>query len=733
MKETHITEKASQTARSQMPADDDEIDLMELVRALWRGKWIIVLSVLAAMSLAGYYVFGVAVSEYRSTAQLTLEMRTKQVVDIEGVISGASTEQAALNTEVEILLSRRILGQVADALDLVEDPEFNAALRSPPPLESVKAAVLGWTKDVLAELGLDDLVGQAAQGEGVVTENETMDREPTSARDRVIGGLRNALSAAVQRNTYVFTISATTQDPNKSAQIVNTLSDVYIQDQIAVKFEATEQAVAWLSTRVTELEQELREKENALKAATAETDLTSPEALEAQNLQAKDLRDRLQEMRGRLAQTEARLGELRNTQDRATIVEMTDDPTLQQLLAQIRDGAQEATQLFDQRLQTLVTRAKAERQRLGNQVDALAASYEKLQDRIDRQSEDLVQIQQMQREVETTRTLYETFLTRLKETTVQRGLQQADSRVLSDATPGGRVAPRPARIFALAMVLGAMIGAGFVLLRQFLHNTFRTTEELEAATGIPVLGQIPKIPIKSRDKLIGYLQDKPTSAAAEAIRNLRTSILLSDVDAPPKVVMSTSSVPREGKTTQAVALAQNMAGLGKKVLLIEGDIRRRTFSRYFDNTPSGGIIAALSNEVALDQIVFYNEELGADVLMGEKSRANAADLFSSDLFRSFLLRAREAYDFVVIDTPPVLVVPDARVIGQQVDAIIYTVAWDKTDRSQVIAGLREFESVNLRVTGLALAQIDPKGMRRYGYGGKYGAYSAYGRGYYEAG
>src|SRR6056297_2107849 len=647
MKKTYITEKASLEERSDRAVDDDEIDLMELARALWRGKWVIGLSILVALVLAGHHVFNVAVPQYRSDPQLVLEMRSKPVVDIESFISGTSTEQAALNTEVEILLSRRILAQVVDVLDLVEDPEFNAALRPPSQVATLKDRLLAWTNSEAEE---PDAGGATAQEPPAGRPDEgdgSAGTASTPSRDRAISALRNALTASVRQNTYVFTISATTRDPVKSADIVNTLSDVYIQDQIAVKFEATEQAVSWLSTRVTELEEQLREREEALKSATAETDLISPEALESQNLQAKDLRDRLAEMRDRVAQvqsTASRLRDLQARQNRAETAEAANDPALQQLLQDIRDGDEEARRLFDQRLDTLVARTEAEHERLRNQAGALASSYASLQERIDRQSTDLVRIRQMQGEVEATRTLYETFVTRLKETTVQRGLQQADSRVLSDAIPGGQVAPRPARIFALAIMLGAMVGAGFVLLRQFLNTTFRTTDQLEAATGIAVLGQIPKIPIKSRDKLIGYLKDKPTSAAVEAIRNLRTSVLLSDVDAPPKVVMSTSSIPGEGKTTQAIALAQNMAGLGKKVLLIEGDIRRRAFSKYFRTHSDKGIVSALTGEVPLNEAVFFDEEIGSDVLMGEQSKVNAADIFSSERFRTFLARARETYD-----------------------------------------------------------------------------------------
>ena len=702
--------------RAQPDRDDDEIDLMELARALWRGKWTIAMVSVAAVLLAGYYVFGVAVPKYRSTVVMTLEVRSKQVVDIESVISGVSTEGAALNTEVEVLLSRRVLGKLVDNLNLVDDPEFNSNLRPASALSGAMGFVLGLVRS-----------GDGGEGEEAVRK---------TPRDVTIDNLYETLSASVKRDTYVYTLSATTSDPQKSARIVNTLADIYIDEQIAVKFEATEQAVAWLSERVTELEADLRAKEESLKVAMAETDLISPEALEGLNLQGKDLRDRLQEMNSqveRAGETETRLRAFLETGDRAAAVEATGDATLNRLLQSASDGDAEAAQLFDQRLDTLAARAQAERIRLGNQVDALRQSYEVLQNRIGTQSEDLVRIQQMEREVETTRTLYETFLTRLKETAVQRGLQQADSRVLSDAILGKKVEPRVAMTLALAVILGAMIGACVVLVRQFLHNTFRMAEELEAATGYSVMGQIPAMPFKTRKDLIGYLQDKPTSAAAEAVRNLRTSILLSDIDAPPKVIMSTSSLPGEGKTTLAISLAQNLAGLGKRVLLIEGDIRRRTLNEYFNEAPRGGLITALAGDVPLHEIVFFDERLGADVLMGQKSRANAADIFSSDRFRNFVSQAREAYDYVIIDTPPVLVVPDARVIGQHVDAIVFTVAWDRTNRGQVTAAMREFESVNLRVTALVLAQIDPKGMKRYGYGGKYGAYSTYGSAYYEAG
>lgn len=695
--------------------DDDEIDLLALLGTLWRGKFLILAVALMTLAFGVYYAVEVAEERYTSSTTLTVQSNDPSVIDIEAVVPGLSSEDEALNTELEVLRSRGLLERVVAELDLTSDPEFNASLT---PVSPVSVG------------GFFNLIND---WRGVV------DVQPTDAeiRNSAVKALGERLSASVKRDTFVITLNVTSNSAEKSQLIANTIAEIYLEDQVRVKFDTMDQAVTWLSARVVELEEELQTRDDALKEQSAAADFVNAEGLELMNRQVRELRERLIGEENDASQVVANFAQLQNAvaaQQTDMVLDITKDPALDRLSRSgVTDQLWAEGSAFEARVSALVSRARTDVTRAQTQVTALENSIAAMEGRVTEQAEKLSELQQMRRELDTISILYETFLTRLRETTIQQGIQTADARVLSMAIPGEKVAPRSSMIAALSLVLGAMLGIGLVLLREMRQNGYRSAEELQDATGITVIGQIPLFPVAARADMIGYIKDKPTSAAVEAVRNLRTSILLSDVDQQPTVIMSTSTVPGEGKTTQSVSLAQNLSGLGKKVLLVEGDIRRRTLDEYFkQDAGEHGIVSVISGSVPLADAVFHSDRLGADVLIGEKSTNNAADVFSSKKFAEFVEEVRKAYDFVIIDTPPVLVVPDARVIGQHCDAIIYSVKWDSTQKSQVIAGLNELRAVNLNIAGLVLAQINPRGMKRYGYGGNYGAYSTYGKGYYDA-
>lgn len=703
------------------PAEDlgDEIDLLAILRTLWRGKFFLAVCVVLAGAYGWYRGNVVETPLFRATVTLALNFQTTPAVDLGAVMSGVSGDALSLNTEMEVISSRALIGQLVDRLDLVNDPAFNPWLAPPDDRLSVRS--------VLSSL--------ARRATGAPPPEPEQPPGPEQQRQATISVVQDSVSATTTNRSYLFSISATAGDPDDAVMLANTLAEVYRDDQIQQKAAATETAAVWLSERTTELGREVEAAQDEINALRAESPLASPEALAALTAQATATEASRLDTEAALTAAERLLALIEAAADSsaAARAEATGDAQLRALAAEADAGDAAAILRFDRRFDQVLQQARGDRDRLAAAVTTLRADAEAQAAQIAAATVAVTDITRREEELQATRLLYETFLTRLKETSLQAGGHQADARVLNEAIDASQIAPRKVRILGIALMAGLMLGAGIVLLREFLQNTYRTADELERRTGITVLGQVPRIPARTRPDTIAYLADKPTSAAAEAIRNLRTSILLSNVDRPPQVILSTSSVPGEGKTTLAIALAQNLAGLDKRVLLIEGDIRRRTFTAYFpDAARNAGLLSVISRKVPLADAVWRHPVLKIDVLMGEKSSINAADVFSSESFRELMAELRTAYDFIIIDTPPVLVVPDARVIAPMVDSVIYAVNWDKTSRSQVDEGLKQLRTVNVHVTGLVLSQIDPKGMRRYGHGGNYGAYSRYAKGYYDA-
>ena len=504
----------------------------------------------------------------------------------------------------------------------------------------------------------------------------SLERIERRALTATIASLREALTVRNVPDSMVFEITLETGNADGAAMLVNLLADRYLVRQLETKFEATQRATAWLNEKVAVLEVDLEASESATNQFAAQMELISAETLEVLSQDLKGVRDRISARQA--------------TIDRG-------------------EGTSDAV----------------------DRIGQLRILEAELSDKIARQSQDLVSLEQLEREAAANGQIYEYFLSRLKETTVQEGIQQADARLLSAAMiPEVPSTPRPTLATILCAAVGAFVGAISVIAIEARSATFRTAEALESATRLPVLGQIPLIPVRHRQSILDYIRQKPNSAPVEAIRNLRTSLTMTGTGPAPRVILSTSSLPGEGKTTHTLALAQNLTGVSNKVLVIEGDIRRRVFHEYFGAQGTPTMMQVLSGKSKLEDAVWHSPDLGFDILFGDDAPENPADIFSSRAFRQLIRTARKSYDVVLIDTPPVLLVPDARVIGALADAILYTVRWDKTREKQVLQGIRAFETVGLQITGTVLSQINMRGMKKYGYGQDHGTYGA--SGYFQS-
>ena len=637
----------------------EPIDIMRILRVIWHGKLSIIFTTILAIVAAGYYAFAIATPRYAATTTLQIVVSSEQSLNGEQTLAGLPNDLSGLKTEIAILQSRHLLAQVVADMNLLEDPAFNRYLTDVP----------AWSKTSIRNSLRSYLSGvvQAPPDDAAIL-------------DKTIDNLANTISVAPLRDTSILQITATTGNRRTSAQVTDKLAEVYLADQATAAQAATEQTFGWLSERVFDLQITLEAKETAINDMITANQADDADILEALSRQSIETRERLSNVQHALNEAEGKLANFDDT--------LTTTPTGKaRLLADI--------------------------DRFKNQMGALTSFQTDIEARLANQSASSIQLQQLRRETDATRVLYETFLARLQETSVQRGLQHIDSRILTKATPGNYVAPRKTLIMLMAAILGATVGVSAIFVRQMLRRGFISADNLSAATQLPVFAQIPNLNFRKPAKILDYLGRKPNSAAAEAIRNLRTSLLLAQPSKTPQVILSTSSIAGEGKTTQSIGLAHNLAGLGKSVLLIEADARQPAFSKYFNGT-GYNLGQIIHGKVDIKDAISSDPRLTADILMARAGAENPADQFSSPAFAAFIEKLRGMYDFIIVDAPPVLPVPDARILAQHSDAILYAVRWDKTDKRLIRAGQSALGNVNADITGLVLTQVNMKQLRRYG-------------------
>ena len=695
-------------AREQAAADHagrgaDDLDFVGLLRLLWAGKWALLLLTVCAGVAAAAYVH-LATPLYTAASRIVLETEQKTVVDLEGIISKNPAEQQAMKTELLVLRSRELMTIVAQELRLDRDPEFNPALRRPHLWRRLVNHV-----STLRTRGLGPW--------------DASRRGSDRSLDATVDTLQQKVRASIVPNTYAFQVAVETRSPEKSAAIANAIAERYIKNQRTQKLDAMEQALAWLSDRVVDLKQELETAEAKTEEYASNASTANEQALAATMRKLQSMRRRLDSQSALADKLRARffrLQRLRQGGNFALLSETAGDPRLRALAGDLIAAPKDARLLadFDARLADMAETLRQDTERSESQAAAIAAAVAEFETKVEQQSSDLVNLRQLRREAEATRLLYEHFLARMKEISVQQGVQQADSRLLSPAkVPTRASSPRAGQTILLGSLGGLILAIGLVLLRDRFRATVQSPEELEAVSGEGVIGVLPETAARQSRQLVADIIDKPGHSFAEAVRNLRASICLSKLDAAPKVIMLTSSEPEEGKSTIAATLALTSAMAGRRVLLVDGDLRRRAIGEIFDSAGECGLVSVLNGECSPEDATFNHDPTGMDVLFAENHHLSSGALFESSRFDFFIRDMRKKYDLVVIDTPPVLFVPDARVIGQSADAVVYVVRWNATLGRMVRTGLELLRQVSLPITGVALTRVDVSTMGQYGYYG----------------
>ena len=730
----------------------NEIDLRQILLTLWRRKSVVISTVFLITIIATLIAFQLT-PKYTASTKVMIDTRSNQTVDMESVLSGLSVDAATVLSEVEILTSRSLMGRIVKDMGLRDDQEFNGDLRPKGYFSTLLNPKNWWPEGWFDwKIWYDAVFEPNPVRE--MSEEEIENQTTAKVIDKVINGF----SVTPIRRSYVINISFTSESARKAAIISNSLADHYIVDQLEAKFEATRRATAWLNERLADLRKKVRNSEKAVELFRSKKGLVRGKDSSITTQQLSELNTQLILAKSDRAEAEARLRqakELLNSKDGVqSASEVLSSQLIQRLKEEeakvLRKTSELMTRYGERHPKIINIRAELRdlRQKLRLEVSRIAKSLEnevavvrarerslqknlkKLETKTTGQGRSEIQLRALEREAAANRLLFESFLNRFKETSQQDDLQRADARVISKAeVPVEASFPKKRLIIAIALVGSAFLGVLLVFVLERLDNGFRTAEQIEKLTGVPSLGMVPSAQGMANKKQVDrYVVYKPTSSISESIRSIRTSIMLSDVDSPPKVIAVTSTVPSEGKTMLALNLARIAAVSGQRVLFIDADLRRPRMHKSLGISNERSLIEVLNGETPLNEACRIEKDTGMVVLPGKVVHANPLDILNSNAMRKFIADVRVRFDQVIIDTPPVLAVSDIKVIGQYSDKIIYNIKWDDTPREAVVTGLKQIVDAKLPLAGVVLTNVNVKKHARYGYGDTgyyYGRYKEY--------
>lgn len=717
-------------------------DLGEFLRLLGRRKVPIIAFVIACCVIA-IAILQAVTPIYTGVAEVLIQIRQHNITDIKAVFTDELTDKAAVSSEIEVLRSRGLAEQVADQLKIIQDPEFNPALQPPSPLARLQVAI--------GDLLLAHLPASASAALGLNRPQPlSQDEELRLQRQAAIENFVERLSILPKGESRVIIISFDSESPEKAARVANAFADSYIMDQLDQKYEATRRANHWLSGKLDELRKKVSVSEGAVVAYRRQAGLIQGQQGDLLvSQQISELNGQLIISRTERAAAEARLGQvrelIRSSGGADAAREAVDSPVIIQLIAQETETKRKVAELqqeYGERHPRLVN-AKAElrdvQAKLSSEVAkivktleneaavarareaALQRALQQLESRVSQANTAGVQLRALEREADADKSLLEQFLTRSEQINAQTdfGIQQANARIISRANvPLYPSAPQKMLLLILTFVASAILAVLCVLLIEMLHRGFRSGEQIEEATGVRALGLIPMLKgggRKGRHPEMTLVKH-PSSLFGESVRSLYTSILISQNQAPPKTILVTSSFPKEGKTTLSACLARMCAMSGKRTVIVEADLRKPQVHKRLGVPQGPGLIEYFLGETDLSQVFYRDEVSGAYVIPSGKTTIDATKLLDSPEMGQLLAGLSAQFDLVILDTPPIMAVADARVLAPQVDGVVFAVRWARTDREVVKLALKKLKDSGARLLGSVLTQVDVEQHAQYGYG-----------------
>lgn len=704
-----------------------EISLGQVLAALWRRKMLI-LGTMILLGLVGYIAAAQLTPKFLAQGVMAIDPRPTYLPQLGNTMAPMVPDATAVRSEAQILSSRELMYDVARKLNLDKDPEFNPELRD-----------LGFFESIFA--GVTD--GLAALARVFSSRNyREMDPEAAAAAaeqemwSTVVSNLGRNLDVYTDGRSYVIYINFESESPQTGAMIANAIMETFIANQVEYSAKKSVETNAWIKQRATALKEEVEDADRKVQVYRSEHGLLETRMGTVGNQQLGELNSQLSVARAERTQAEARFRQAQ-TESRGgaagdATAEVLSSPLIQRLREREADAAQRLSEISSRlgaehpRHRAVSNELASVRGQIGREIKKVLQSLQQ-QVEIARSRERNVEqqltsikgremkvasaemeLQQLMREADTKRAVYQEFLATAQQTAEPSRIGLMTARIVSKAVPPIRPYGLGGKIYAaMGMFIGFLLAAAAVLLFSERNRGFESAEEVEDGLGVPVLGVLPTIGgfLKREGVLTQEVKDNPASSTAETLRGIRVAMRnRREGERRPQVILVTSAMPGEGKTSFVGALGVVAAMDGARVLVVDSDIRRPRLRRMFCRNGVPKLSDVLRGEEPLSTAVFRDKKYHVDCLIAAGSDHSPAALAMSGHWQSFLDEARKSYDLIILDSSPVMKVADALCLADHADAVLMVVQHRATRQKAVREALRRIMATRGPLAGIVISK-----------------------------
>jgi capsular exopolysaccharide synthesis family protein len=666
---------------------------------------------------------------FTATSALTLNVGKVQVVDRE-VVSRLPLESSTLRSEIDVIRSRSLNEEVVVKLGLESDPAV--ALEAHAWLSPWPYATRGM-RDKLRR-HFPEIIGEDPAN--------TSDTVLIPSRAQLTDWLIGNLNVTNDGRSLTIVVSFTSESAERAARIANAVAQTYLDDQVLAKNRTTMAASDWLGGAVGKIRQQLEASEAAVDDFRRESGLLQVKGDTIPGQRLADLNSQLSNARAERTRAELRLQTARQSGPE-TLPDVLASPMIQMLrkdLTQINTAIAENQKYSTfYKLSALDAQATVVRKQMSQEMNRILAgltsevqiarkkeaeltqSFQEMQGQLGDAAHSGVRLMQLQREADANRSIYETFLARYKQAMEQETLAVPDARLISRAEPPEDPAyPSKLRYMVLGTIGGLAVGGALALAREAFDRRIRQASQVETATGVPVFGFLPKVSRWTSLQPQDHPVTDPQSGFCVALARIHAALRAPRSSGLKQVILVTSAQPGEGKTTFCASLARSLSKSRLRVLVIDADPYRSQLATVFGapSCPPFGPIA--SQHIRLGDVVQTDAKSGAHFIPAP-NEGDFKLLLHSGGFATLLKEAREAYDIVIIDTPPVMTNADAALVGKFADSCLLLVRWARTSWDQMTAAVRFLRLCGVQVDGVVMVGVDSDSA---GYGQLASYYSA---------